>query len=735
MQKNNIEISIIIVHYNVKKELFECLYSIYKSEPRVSFEIIVVDNDEEKVIETDLKNKFPKVVYVKNKNTGWGGGVNKGLGYARGKYIYLLNPDTLFINNALDKIYEFGKDEPDIGIASSLLFDTNKKVYPLQGTKLLNPVSAIFSLSFINKFFPNNPVARKFWMRGRDKKTVQQVESATLSAALIRKDVLIKAGKFDENYFLYYEEYDLSKRLKKLEYKNFIVSESKVVHIWEASAIKTGRTNEFIQESRKYYFKKHYGNLTASFVELILGLNKRNLFTYSAILGIILIGTFLRFDKLNLYAPFIGDQAWFYLSARDVIISGQIPLLGITSSHTWIHQGPLWTYMLVPVFTLFNFNPLSGVYLTAILGVISIIAAYKFGATFISTKFGILFAFLFALSPLVVYHSRFAYHTSPIPLFILILFFAISKWIKGNVNYFPLVLFIMSILYNFELATVIFWVVIIFYLIYGAYKKKGYIKNILSKQILSFSILALLIPMIPILIYDIQNGLPQTIVFAGWFFYKLLQVIGFVEKSMIDTSSFSSAFNFFFVKYQSLVFPINQYVSYAVFFASVTFSFILLQRKGLVSPFGSVIFLTAVGLMAYFISGVSSEAYLVMLFPGLLFMVTYLIYGIKSKYLIASVSLVILVISVYYSVSSNYLTLNTVTLRDKIIASYEVYTLVGDNDYILKYRGPGQQFESSVMPYEYLVWWVNQRYPYRSSYFSEILITEQENEIIVEKIN
>jgi len=424
MQKNKFDISIIIVHYNVKKELFECINSIYKSGTIVNFEIIVVDNDEIKAIKDELKEKFPKVKYIENKNTGWGGGINKGLEDAKGKYIYLLNPDTIVQPEAINNAFSFIEKTPNAGVVSSLLLDINKKTYPLQGTKLLNPVNAIFSLSFINKFFPNNPISKSFWMKGRSKSQIKAVESATLSAALIKKEVLLKAGKFDEGYFLYYEEYDLGKRIKKLGLTNYIIPNSKVIHIWEASTSKTGRVNEFIKNSRQYYFKKYYGVFIAKFVEFFLSFGKREALFSSVLFGILLLGSFLRLNQLDRYTSFIGDQAWFYISARDLIVNFNVPLLGITSSHTWIHQGPLWTYMLAPILLLFNFSPIGGFYLSAFIGIISILASYKLASEFFSRRLGIIFALLFATSPLVVFHSRFAYHTSPISLLVLLLFYS-----------------------------------------------------------------------------------------------------------------------------------------------------------------------------------------------------------------------------------------------------------------------------------------------------------------------
>ena len=732
MKKTNPIISVIIVHYNVKNELFDCITSINKSKPKVSFEIIVVDNDEVKVIRKDLVSKFPKVKYIENINNGWGGGINKGLKYAKGGYIYLLNPDTLFINNALDSVYEFAKNKSNVGIVSSLLFDKNKKVYSIQGTKLLSPLNAIFSLSFINKFFPNNPISKKFWMRGWDKRKVKQVESATLSAALIKKEVLKKAGGFDENFFLYYEEYDLCRRLRKLGYKNYIIPSSKVIHLWEVSAIQTGRTNEFIENSRKYYFKKYYGKLTAGLVELVLSLNKKKIFSSLSVFGILLVGSVLRFDRLSLYTPFIGDQAWYYISARDMLISGQIPLLGIASSHPWIHQGPLWTYILAPTLLVSNFNPISGVYLSAGIGVFTVLVAYLIGSRLISFKFGLLFSFIFAVSPLVVFHSRFAYHTTPIPLFVLLLFYFLSKWVKGRAFYFPWIIFTMSILYNLELATVIFWPVIIGYLLFGLFKKKNYVLNLKNKKIFLLSLIGFTIPMLPILVYDFQNGFTQTVVFGGWFFYKVLQFLGFFGKSQIDNSSFVSAFNFFFIKYEQLTLSAGKTISMILFFTSLILSVYYLKVKTLSSTFGVITSLTLMGLLAYFISGVLSEAYLVMLFPGLIFMFSLLIYNIKNKYIIIFVLFLIVFLNIRALIISNYLTKDLITLNQKIEAADEILKLSGGKDVELVYKGVGEEFESSVLPYEYLVWWLEGS---KSEGESVIIINESSEGISIKELS
>src|SRR5436190_19601262 len=104
------------------------------------------------------------------------------------------------------------------------------------------------------------------------------------------------------------------------------------------------------------------------------------------LLLIILLGGFLRFFNLSQLMLFIGDQGWFYLSARDMLLTGHIPLVGIASSHPWLHQGALWTYLLAIFLWLFHFNPLSGAYISILLDTIAIGLIYKLGKTFFSQK-------------------------------------------------------------------------------------------------------------------------------------------------------------------------------------------------------------------------------------------------------------------------------------------------------------------------------------------------------------
>src|SRR3990167_5899378 len=205
---------------------------------------------------------------------------------------------------------------------------------------------------------------------------------------------------------------------------------------------------------------------------------------------IVLIGVFLRFDRIDTLMMFMGDQGWFYISARDMVLNGNIPLVGITSSHTWLHQGPLWTYMLAAALFVSNFNPLSGVILSSLIGTITIFIVYRIGSDFFSAKVGLAASLLYATSPLVIIHARMPYHTSPIPVFVALLFYSLLKVLRGKSMYFPIVILCLSLLYNFELATVVFFPSVLLVLGLGIYKREKWVRPLKSRKIIILSMAA-----------------------------------------------------------------------------------------------------------------------------------------------------------------------------------------------------------------------------------------------------
>ncbi len=154
--------------------------------------------------------------------------------------------------------------------------------------------------------------------------------------------------------------------------------------------------------------------------------------------------------------PYFDDMGWFYQSARDALLNAHFPLLGITASIVWLHQGPLWTYMLVPAFWLSNFHPLSPVVLIIFLNIFLISNFYYLISIMFGKNTALLSTIVLVLNPWLMMHLRTPYHTAPIPLFEVIFLLSFLKRRDFLTGLF------LGLLYQLHLLTFIFWPLIIF---------------------------------------------------------------------------------------------------------------------------------------------------------------------------------------------------------------------------------------------------------------------------------
>lgn len=236
---------------------------------------------------------------------------------------------------------------------------------------------------------------------------------------------------------------------------------------------------------------------------------------------ILLIALFLRIYKLPTLMAFGGDVARDFLASRDITLKGEIPLLGSPSSVPWLNQGPFFTYLLGFVLWLGRYNPLAGGYFVGVLGVLGVSGIYILGKTLFSSNVGLLSAFFYAFSPLVVIFDRYPYHQSLISLFT-ILFFLCLWFLKKNVNFFVLSSFVLGLLLQLELSNLVLIPVLLVFL-FNCRKSVNF-------KILMFSFLAFVFTWLPKIIYDFGNGFTQTVGFAAWVVHKLPLVSYFLEE-------------------------------------------------------------------------------------------------------------------------------------------------------------------------------------------------------------
>ncbi len=727
-----VNLSFIIVNYKADDVLLECVKSINSANISHRYEIIIIDNFPNSRFKKNI-HLVKNVKYVLNKkNVGFGAANNQGAKIAQGKFLYFLNPDTSINENGTDYLLSLFLTDKNLGIAAPLLHDKNNRVYPLQGTTRLNPLNAMIALSFINKVFPNNPISRRYWLADWNKKNARTVDVMPGTAFLMKRELFNKVGGFDTKFFLYFEENDLANRVIKEGYTIKIIPKARVFHAWGVSTRKKEGIQAIFNESRDYYFKKYYGNHLALLVRCVLSVNKYTI----VLLLIILIAIFLRIDRISTLMMFIGDQGWFYISARNLLINGEVPIIGIQSSRLWLHQGPLWTYMLALPMYIFKFDPVSGAYLAVLFGILSTTLIYKVGKLLITREFGLIASSLYAVSPLIVIHERMAYHTSPISFFTILYTYALTKWIRGNVYYFPFALFVLSLLYNLELAIVVLWPPVIIFLLYGIYKRKKWAINLKTKKMMTYSAIGFLIPMLPIIFYDVQNGFPQTIKYSAWIVLQILSIFSLNK----DLTNYSVFLDFTFIHLKRLYLLQSVYISIILSVLSIVTlisSTILYRKINLVT----ISLITVIPLLGYFISHTPSEAYLPMLFPGLILALSYLFYVLlSSRFKILSLALLIFVLisNFVLVVSNNYLMEKPLgygwPIEKRIEVAKSIINVAGSRPFNLVFKSPtAPTFHSSTLNYEYLIWWMYRISPNHDASL-KIIVTERENKIEVSEI-
>ncbi len=430
------------------------------------------------------------------------------------------------------------------------------------------------------------------------------------------------------------------------------------------------------------------------------------------LLLILLLGAFIRFYKLPDLMPFIGDQGWYYISARDLLLTGEIPLVGITSSHIWLHQGAIWTYILALIFKLSNFNPVVPSYFVAILGTVTILIFYKLAKDLFSKKIALVSSLLYATSPLVVADSRMAYHTSLIPFFTIILIMAVFRFVNGKPSYFPFIIFLLAVLYNLEISTFTLAISVAAVLIFGLLNKRKWATGILNIKIFFYSAALFFVSMLPMIIYDLSHGYPQTVKFIVWVFYRIAVLLGYPP---LNPNSPGETWQTFFP------FLIEQ-VRKIIFFPSKELSMVLLllgfgylsyrvymdyKKKKTKFSQGILLWFGVIPLFGYIAAKTNSSAYLSILYPQIFIIMAFLwdkiFYAGKVKIGVALLIIASLT-NAYFLIKSNFFV--RISFIQRVEAARNIITLSKNKDYNIIGQGEGSQYESFTTTHEYLTWWL-----------------------------
>ncbi len=255
------KLTIQIVNFRSRHYLRKCLFSICENLPAENeTEILIINNDEEALgsIADELQGKINLRIIELQKNVGFGRAHNAGFQQSRGKYVLFLNPDTMILPGALQALLNIFEKNKEISIVGPLLIDS-------AGNVQLDCFGALHT--------PFSTIKRKIFKRnGQQARTGGEIfETDWISggAMLVRRDIFEKVGRFDENYFMYFEDVDLCLRTKKKGSKIAVIPGALVFHESGKSFTSEREKKKHYYTSQDYYFRKHFGQTAAVFVKLL----------------------------------------------------------------------------------------------------------------------------------------------------------------------------------------------------------------------------------------------------------------------------------------------------------------------------------------------------------------------------------------------------------------------------------------------------------------------------------
>lgn len=264
--------SIILINYNGHKFLETCLNSILEKVQCTNYEVIIVDNSSVDDSVEIIQNNFPmfKLICSKN-NLGFGKANNLAVKQSRGEYLLFLNTDTILTENTLKILSEYLKENEDVAvIGSRITFQDGS--YQLSCGNLPNLVVELFDkirYTLDNKWhslFSN--------LHDRKYSKVQEVGWLTGACLMMRRDVFEQIGGFDENFFMYFEDKDICKRVKELGYKVVYYPKTTIIHLLGGSSHGIKKSvNKHYRDSQLYYYQKHLGKFQTNVLKLYLRLS------------------------------------------------------------------------------------------------------------------------------------------------------------------------------------------------------------------------------------------------------------------------------------------------------------------------------------------------------------------------------------------------------------------------------------------------------------------------------
>lgn len=270
------QLSVIILNYNVRYFLEQCVLSVQKALENIDGEIIVIDNFSADDSCEMMKQRFPNVKLIENKaNFGFPKGNNIGVAEAKGEYLCILNPDTVVAEDTFEKVLAFAQSKPDLGIAGCKLIDGTGNFLPECKRGVPTPWVAFTKVFGLYKFFPSRrfgtSLFNKYYAQHLTENETGKVDILVGAFMVMKRNLYLEVGGFDENCFMYSDDIDLSYLVLKTGKSNYYFHETSVIHYKGESTVRDGTYMRRFREAMQFFYKKHFGGSAVFAVFMRLG--------------------------------------------------------------------------------------------------------------------------------------------------------------------------------------------------------------------------------------------------------------------------------------------------------------------------------------------------------------------------------------------------------------------------------------------------------------------------------
>ena len=253
------QLSVIILNYNVRYFLEQCVLSVQEALSNIDGEIIVVDNNSSDASCQMMKTRFPNVKLIENKtNSGFPKGNNIGVAEAKGEYICILNPDTVVAEDTFEKILAFAEKQSDLGIVGCKLIDGTGNFLPESKRGIPTPWVAFTKITGLYHFFPKNKLFNQYYAQDLNENETGKVAILVGAFMVMKRDLYSDLKGFDENCFMYSDDIDLSYRALLQGKSNYYFHETSVIHYKGESTVKDKMYMKRFQEAMNFFYKKHF---------------------------------------------------------------------------------------------------------------------------------------------------------------------------------------------------------------------------------------------------------------------------------------------------------------------------------------------------------------------------------------------------------------------------------------------------------------------------------------------